>query len=132
MLTGISQYSLCEVRLTVDDLAKVCEALYSIQDKWRDLALQLGVPVKKLDRIKTTHPDAADCLRETVKEWLTSSPSPTWQILTSALRSPIVHEHELALRLELQYCHCKKGTVPISRAGNWLRCYSIYSLCAIS
>ena len=98
------QCSSDQTQLTVDDLAKICEELYSIREKWRDVALQLGIPVDKLDHIKATHPDSADCLRETVKEWLTTSPAPTWQILTSALQSRTVNEHELAGRLKEKYC----------------------------
>ena len=107
---GDGQHSSIQTQLTVGDLAKVCEELYSIRDKWRDLALQLGVPVEKLDYIQATHPDSADCLRETVKHWLTNSPAPTWQVLTTALESRTVNEYGLAERLKKEYCKAE-GTV---------------------
>lgn len=101
---GDGQRSSTQPQLTVADLAKVCKELYSIRDKWQDLALELGIPVEKLDHIKATNPDTADCLRETVSYWLTNSPDPTWQDLTTALQTHTVNEHELAARLKKEYC----------------------------
>ena len=117
---GDGQRSSTQPQLTVADLAKVCKELYSIRDKWQDLALELGIPVEKLDHIKATNPDTADCLRETVSYWLTDSPDPTWQDLTTALESRTVNEHELAARLKKEYCKAEgtstafEGLIPSS------------------
>ena len=69
--------------------------------------------MEKLDDIKATHPDSADCLREIVKEWLTNSPAPTWQVLTTALESRTVNEHGLAGRLKKEYCK-PEGTFTVT------------------
>ena len=90
------------MELTVDDhLAVIHGELQQVCIKYYDIGLQLKVPVRKLDTIKSQYKDSAgDCLRETIKEWLKSTTtSHTWQFLITALRAPTVGERQVAEKL---------------------------------
>ena len=92
--------------MTLSDLTHVCVELSEVQDKWQQLALELEVSPKNVNRI--SKPSYAVCFKEIIKQWLTESPEPTWQNLMDALRSPTVREYELASRVEKK-CSNPKG-----------------------
>ena len=45
-------------------------------------------------------------MREMLKEWLRTAvdPSPSWEAVVTALRSPLVNEMNVAAQLESKYC----------------------------
>ena len=52
------------------------------------------------------YPDPLDLMREMLIHWLKTAvdPPPTWKTVTTALRSPLVNEINLAAQLESKYC----------------------------
>ena len=79
--------------------------LSEIQDKWQQLALELDVSPKNVNKVSA--PNDAVYFEEMIKWWLTESRDPTWQDLVDALRSPAVREYELASRVEKKYSNPK-------------------------
>ena len=81
------------------------EKLNKVRAKWYDVGMQLRVSIDTLDAIKEqylNHP--SDCLRETLKMWLKTCPSPKWINIVDALRSSVVGEVRLAAELETEHC----------------------------
>ena len=98
-------------QLSVNDLPVVMEELNDIRAKWYDIGLQLRVSVGTLDAIKEQYDDPSHCLRETLKTWLKTYPSPpTWSNIVTALRSRI-GEVRLAADLEQKYCSTQDSSV---------------------
>ena len=92
------------MELCIDDLPDVRREVFKVRTKWYDVGLELRVPVHTLDSIRLQFTDPADCLRETLKEWLKGiEPKPTWGALVDALRSDVVREHCLAREVEEKY-----------------------------
>ena len=92
-------------QLSINDLSVVMEELNDVRAKWYNIGLQLHVSVGTLDAIKEQYDDLSHCLRETLKTWLKTSPSPpTWSNIVDALRSSTVGEVRLAADLEHKYC----------------------------
>ena len=92
-------------QFSVNDLPVVMEELNEIRVKWYDIGLQLRMSVGTLDAIKEQYHDPSHCLRETLKTWLKTSPSPpTWNNIIDALRSCTVGEVRLAADLKQKYC----------------------------
>ena len=92
-------------QLSVDDLPVVMEELSDIRVKWYDIGLQLRMSVGTLDAIKEQYNDPSHCLREALKTWLKTCPSPpTWSNIIDALRSTTVGEVRLAADLEQNHC----------------------------
>ena len=86
------------------DLGTLLEHLQIIHVKWYNFGLQLRVNVGILDGIAVQYSDPLDCLRETLKHWLKTSPNCTWKCIVDALGSPIVDANVLALELERKHC----------------------------
>ena len=66
--------------------------------------MQLHMNVGTLDAIKEQYDDPSHCLRETLKTWLRTCPSPTWKNIVDALRSSTIGEVRLAANLEQMHC----------------------------
>ena len=93
------------MELSIDDLHTVQEKVFDARIKWYYIGLGLGVRDSTLKAIRSQFNDPADCLRETLQEWLKQTdPNPTWRALVAALRSPTVGEQRLAGNLEGRYC----------------------------
>lgn len=81
------------------------EELNDTRVKWYDIGLQLRMSVGILDAIKEQYDDPSHCLRETLKTWLKTCPSPpTWKNIVDTLRRSTVGEVRLAADLEQKYC----------------------------
>lgn len=91
-------------RLDQSSLADVYEALISIQHKWRDLGVMLGLESYRLDAISVTARSLRDGLREMLNTWLRVTPAPSWSRIVEALRTEVVDEPRLAQELESQHC----------------------------
>ena len=99
------------------DLRAVRTAIFSARAKWYDIGVELEVSPATLDAIQLDRGNAADCFREMLKEWLSStSPPPTWSGLIQALSSAPVGEERLAEDIRKQYCH-QDGEQDISQAS---------------
>ena len=103
-------------QLNVNDLHVLMEELNKACVKSYNIGMLLGVEIYRLDAIKEQYNDPSDCLRETLKVWLTTYPSPTWNNIVDALRSSTVGEVRLAAYLEQRYCstECTSVTALIS------------------
>jgi len=86
------------------DLGTLLGSLESIRANWYNFGLQLRVDIGILDGIAVQYPNPLDCLRETLKHWLKTSPNCTWKCIVDALSSPIVVANVLALDLERKPC----------------------------
>ena len=101
----MSHFQSAGQQLSVNDLPVVMEELNDTRVKWYDIGLQLRMSVGTLDAIKEQYDDLSHCLRETLKTWLKTCPSPpTWNNIIDALRSSTVGEVRLAEDLEQKYC----------------------------
>ena len=89
-------------QLTVDDLRVVMKELNDVCAKWNNIGVQLGVKVGRLKAIEKQYSDPSDCLRETLREWLTNLSAPTWTNVVDALN--VVGEAVLAANLKQKYC----------------------------
>ena len=99
-------------QLSVNDLPVVMEELSDIRANWYNIGLQLRLRVGTLDAIKEQYDDPSHCLRETLKTWLKTCPSPpTWKNIVEALRSRIIGEVRLAADLEQKYCSTQDTSV---------------------
>jgi len=91
-------------RLSEDDLAAVQRKLFAVRTKWYNLGLELGQRASNLDSINaryTGNPD--ECFRQVILDWLKGiSPSPTWQAVVNALKSPTVAEHQVAEQIQTE------------------------------
>ena len=99
-------------QLSVNDLHVVMEELNDARAKWDNIGLQLRMSVGTLDAIKEQYDDPSHCLKETLKTWLKTCPSPpTWKNIVDALRSSTVGEVRLAADLEQKYCSTQDSSV---------------------
>ena len=108
-----------EMELGIPDLLDVRREVFKACPKWYDVGLELRVPVHTLDSIRIQFTDPADCLRETLKQWLKGiDPKPTWSALVDALRSDAVGEHCLARELEEKYLPAENRRDYMGRRNN--------------
>ncbi len=102
-------------RLVPNDLVTVLTELREVRADWYDIGLALNLTPGDLDAIKGPYKDSKECLRETIKEWLNTSPDPSWVVLVQALRSPIVGRESSARRLEQKYCAQEQSGPPAGK-----------------
>ena len=105
------------------DLGTLLGSLESIRASRYNFGLQLRVDIGILDGIKVQYSDPLDCLRETLKHWLKTSPNCTWKCIVNALGSPIVGANVLALELEREHCpqldtHTPQAQTPRTRTSS--------------
>ena len=80
--------------------------LHPVRASWYKIGLQLDIPHATLDCFKQNYSDQTDLMCEMLKHWLDTAvdPSPSWEAVVTALRSPIVNKKIIAELLELKYC----------------------------
>ncbi len=87
------------------DLRAVLTQLLPVCADWYDIGLALDMSPGTLDAMKVgTYKEPKHCLRDVLKEWLSTSPDPSWEGLVAALKDPIVGKGALARQLETKYC----------------------------
>ena len=104
-------------QLSVNDLLVLREELNTVRAKWYDVGMQLRLSVGTLDAIKAQYlNDPSDCLRETLKVWLKTYPSPSWTNIVDALGSKTLGETGLAVELKHRYCLIQYSSIvpPVS------------------
>ncbi len=87
-----------------NDLLAVLRELLEVSADWYLVGLALNLTSGTLDRLKGPHKEPKDCMVDMVKEWLSTSPDPSWEGLVAALRDPVVGKVALAKQLEAKYC----------------------------
>ncbi len=112
--------------LCPEDLVTVLEELIGACAKWENIGLKLGLTSGILAAIKGPYKEPQACLRDMLREWLSTGLEPSWQSLVQVLRSPIVSEETLARVIEVKYCN-EVGSQPF--AGNSYVMDALVSLC---
>ena len=56
-----------------------------------------------LQAISRDHRTSGDCFTAMLREWLQSSPNPTWSVLVKALRSSSINRFDIAAKIEDKY-----------------------------
>ncbi len=92
------------VVLGPNDLLDVLTELLEVGAAWYKIGLALKFSPGTLDAMKGPHKEPMDCMMDMLKEWLSTSPDPSWEGLIAALRHPVVAKQALARQLEAKYC----------------------------
>ena len=100
------------------------EELHPVCTSWYNIGLKLQIPYTTLDRFKQMYTDPLELMCEMLKHWLDTAvdPHPTWEAVTTALRSQIVDKKRFAEQLESKYCiqtvQCSGSTnLPLSEVS---------------
>ena len=106
--------------LTTGDLKKVRNSVWDARAKWYDIGIELEIDVSVLEAIKSDNDDVALCLTTMLTGWLKqTTPSPTWEALADALKSPAVGCGHLAERIEKKIWDRSKPTESSSFVNNY-------------
>ena len=73
-------------------------------DKWRQIGIQLKIPLSRLNSIDANHKNDIDKLSETLQLWLDNDSCQSWTILCDILQSSPVYCSDLAESLRKKYC----------------------------
>ena len=93
-----------ELILTEKDVAEVASELVEAQNHSRPLGLSLGLPPYEVDRICKMYPNPMEQLTEVILCFTRrAEPKPTWGLIVSALKSPMVNLTALAEKMEAKY-----------------------------
>lgn len=88
--------------LEMSDLNLLVQELSSVKEKWHDIGKEFGF-TPSLSDIRVQYSDHIDCLREILRRQLQYDTT-TWRNIVDALRSPCVHEAQLADQLQAKFC----------------------------
>jgi len=90
--------------LSEDDLAAVQKKIFAVRTEWYNLGLELGQRPSTLDSIAVQYSsDPSQCFRQVLKVWLKGvDPSPTWQAMVNALKSPTVAQPQVAEQIQTE------------------------------
>ncbi len=93
--------------LTIRDLQTVFSGLHEARYKWNSIGLALGMNHGDLAAIAEQHRHDPDkCFKESLSCCLKQTePEPTWEVVVSALESPIVGHGQLAERMKGKYLY---------------------------
>lgn len=93
------------------DLSNVYEELLDVRAKWYDFGLQLQVSSSDLDAIRQKNrEDPQECLRDLLSICLKqANPKPTWEVVTTALRSRTVGFEQLAESITEKFCNAQSN-----------------------
>ena len=98
--TAPSSASLCE-----DDLGVLYEALFPARNKYRKLALQIGVKISQIESVEMKESDPGDRLLQILAICLKKRDILTWKDIDTALRTGSVDENKLADAIRKKYSH---------------------------
>ena len=87
-------------------LRTILDSISTLTAKWFNLGIALGLSYDTLETIESDYPrNAHRCLTEMVLAWLQmkDNSQPSWQSLTSALRSPLVDRKEIAVMIAAEH-----------------------------
>lgn len=86
------------------DLKSVRTLLYGVRIKWKDIGIELNLPIESLNTIEGRYNDPGKCLLLMIEEWLKSRQVVTWWDLKQALEARAVNEWELAQKGTIAEC----------------------------
>ncbi len=89
-----------------------------VSHDWHDIGLALRMSSGTLDSMRGPYKGPRDCMKDMLKEWLNTSPDPSWKGLMEALRHPVVGKPYLAMQLEAKYLTQGESESPI---GNYVK-----------
>ncbi len=90
--------------LTVDDFREVKAALHKARPQWRQLGVELGIPVDDLESFEMDGRNVEERLHNMLKAWLRKrSLRPTWERLVAALRAENVDREDIACDIAEEY-----------------------------
>ena len=90
----VNTVSLCPSFICLGDRMPELSELYrdivpKYAAKWRDLGVELKIPVHQLDCIAvnhTNHPQYSEqCCKAVLLKWMETTPNPTWTVLQKAI-----------------------------------------------
>ncbi len=88
----------------MDDFKDVRTALHRARPQWRQLGVELGIPVHYLESFEMDGRDVGERLHNTLKVWLRKrSLRPSWERLVEALRAETVDREDIACDIEEEY-----------------------------
>ena len=90
-------------QLTINELSRVHEELISVASKWKFFGGNIGVLPAELSNIEKSNADFDEKLYKVLEYRLKQVPLLTWPDIVRALRSPAVHEHDLASQIGSKY-----------------------------
>ncbi len=90
--------------LGLKKLLDVLTELLEVSADWYNIGLALNMSSGTLDAMEGPYKRPRDCLRDMLKEWLSTSLDPSWEGLIAALRHPVVGKETLARQLEAKHC----------------------------
>ena len=90
--------------LTIDDLQKVCEAVFPARARWERIGAQLQIDNGTLECINREKKECDDCLCRVLNEWLSQQidPVPCWEAIVGAVFN--VGKEKLAEIIKREYC----------------------------
>ena len=98
-----------DTTLTMRDLVGVAEELVDVGTKSKMLGLVLGLEKSTVEAIHMDYRDPGDQLLHVIAEFLKQAePIPTWRVIVSALRSPLIRARGLAREIEAKYTQSEK------------------------
>ena len=79
-------------------------AIWDIRAEWQNIGVQLDLGLPLLAVIKEDCHEADKCFNKMLASWLDrEDPQPTWFAMVEALKSPVIHNPQLAQKLEEKY-----------------------------
>ena len=87
------------------DLRVVFNALHSVAENYKFLAVEMNLTMNEIKRIQKQFSDPNECLLEVLSVRLKQIPSLTWREIDTALRSGPIGEVRLANTIREQYGH---------------------------
>ena len=74
--------------LTPENMREVLDLTFPYRAKWRQIGIQLGIDIGKIDAIEANRRMVEDCLTDLISHWLRNTkPKPTRGVLTAVLQS---------------------------------------------
>ena len=90
--------------LDESDIYDIYDELYDVRASSMALGLALGVPKPTVEAIHMDYRDRGEQLLHVIAEFLKQKePRPTWRVIVSALRSPLITARVLAKKIEVKY-----------------------------
>ena len=104
MVHRIRGGDLLNMTFTENDVPEIVQNILTLKAKLKALGFILKIPKPRLDSIHQQHSNTQDCLLGVIDEFVKQvHPRPTWRVILSALRSPLIREYHLALKIERKF-----------------------------
>ena len=114
---------LLDATLTLSNLSSALEAVDDVD--WYALSYQLGIPESRLDELKRQSSVSVSSKQMMLREWMTSHPAPSWDIMTEVLyQEGYYHPRWHSILMEVKKLYGKGES---SHTGN-----PLVSKCSIS